>query len=96
MMEMFNIYLKNSCISFEVAPIHADQDLASHMEILGKLKFGTCHVFIVTNVVSHGLNRSGKLVLNFHIARGMVVHIHKIGRTGSVDDKDGTAYKYLK
>lgn len=55
------------------------------MDTLQKLKSGIYQVLIPTNVVSYDLNiKSSKSVPNFHIARGMDMHVHQIGRTGVV------------
>ena len=51
------------------------------------------HVLVATDVAARGLDVEAiKTVVNFHPARDMSTHVHRIGRTGRAGALDGRAY----
>jgi superfamily II DNA/RNA helicase len=54
------------------------------------------HVLVATDVAARGLDvNSIKTVINYHAARDIDTHVHRIGRTGRAGALDGCAYTLL-
>ena len=60
------------------------------------MKQNKINVLIATNVASRGLDiHSIKTVINFDSPSTKEDYVHRIGRTGRADDKEGVAYTLL-
>ena len=75
------------------AAIHGAMDQHTRMQVLSDYKAGKHHVLVATDVAARGLDiKSIKTVVNVDAARDIDTHVHRVGRTGRANDKDGVAY----
>ena len=71
-------------------------DQHSRMAVLHDYKAGKHHVLVATDVAARGLDiKSIKSVVNYDAAKEVDTHVHRIGRTGRVGDKEGVAYTLI-
>jgi len=73
--------------------LHGDLDQAQRQFAMKAFKSEHAHVLVATDVAARGLDVEAiKTVVNFHPARDMSTHVHRIGRTGRAGALDGRAY----
>ena len=64
--------------------------------MLNNFKLQKINILVSTSVLARGLDvPSIKTVINFDCSKTAEDHIHRIGRTGRYNDKDGVAYTLL-
>lgn len=76
--------------------LHGDMDQAERLDVMKSFKAELAHVLVATDVAARGLDiESIKTVINYHAARDMSTHVHRVGRTGRSGALDGCAYTLL-
>jgi len=76
--------------------LHGDMDQAERLDVMKSFKAELSHVLVATDVAARGLDiESIKTVINYHAARDMSTHVHRVGRTGRSGALDGCAYTLL-
>ena len=79
-----------------VGMLHGDMDQGTRMEIISSFRSGTMHVLIATDIAARGLDiDTVKVVINFDMPKDLSQYIHRIGRTGRGQDKDGEAFSLV-
>jgi len=73
---------------FSVLALHGDLEQRDRDETLVRFANKSVSVLVATDVASRGLDiDSLAMVINYHIARDIEVHTHRIGRTGRAGSK---------
>ena len=68
---------------FSVLALHGDLEQRDRDQTLVRFSNNSVSVLVATDVASRGLDiESLDMVINYHIARDIEVHTHRIGRTG--------------
>ena len=76
--------------------LHGDLDQAQRQFAMKAFKSEHAHVLVATDVAARGLDVEAiKTVVNFHPARDISTHVHRIGRTGRAGALDGCAITLL-
>ena len=76
--------------------LHGDLDQQERYAAMKAFKSESVHVLVATDVAARGLDvESIKTVINYHPARDIATHVHRIGRTGRAGALDGCAYTLL-
>jgi ATP-dependent RNA helicase SrmB len=79
-----------------VAVLHGDMDHKDRKRTLRLLHDGMINIIVATDLAARGLDVKGiNLVINFEVPRNGVDYIHRIGRTGRVDEL-GTTITLVK
>ncbi|CDW84857.1 dead-box atp-dependent rna helicase 24-like [Stylonychia lemnae] len=79
-----------------LACLHGDKTQFERTHIFDRVKKGEINILISTNVASRGLDIPNiKTVINYDCAKDKDDHVHRIGRTGRADDKEGVAYTLI-
>ena len=79
-----------------VASIHGDKSADERTQIMNDYKNDKFKVLVATDLAARGLDvKTIKTVVNYHAARDIDSHTHRIGRTGRAGDKNGIAYTLL-
>ena len=70
-------------MGFSCLALHGDLDQSKRDQTLVRFSNNSISVLVATDVAARGLDiDSLDAVINYHVAREMEVHIHRIGRTG--------------
>ena len=70
-----------------VGVLHGEMDQKDRNRIMALYRDGTISVLIATDLAARGLDIKGiNLVINFDVPRNGINYIHRIGRTGRVDE----------
>lgn len=78
-----------------VSALHGDKDMNERLKIMHAFKTGVLRVLVATDVAARGLDvKSVRTVVNYHLARDVDSHTHRIGRTGRAGVK-GVAFSLL-
>jgi len=73
---------------FSVLALHGDLEQRDRDQTLVRFSNKSSSVLVATDVAARGLDIDAvEAVINFHIARDLEVHIHRIGRTGRAGGK---------
>ena len=76
--------------------LHGDLEQHDRHAAMKAFKSESVHVLVATDVAARGLDvNSIKTVINYHAARDIDTHVHRIGRTGRAGALDGCAYTLL-
>lgn len=79
-------YLRS--LGFSALVLHGDLDQRDRDEVLIQFANQSCTVLVATDVAARGLDISGlPMVMNVELPRQTEVYIHRIGRTGRVDQQ---------
>ena len=79
-----------------VAVLHGDMEQRDRKRTLHLFHTGAINVIVATDLAARGLDVKGiNLVINFDVPRNGVDYIHRIGRTGRVDEL-GTTINLVK
>eukprot|EP01128_Nolandella_sp_AFSM9_P003255 TRINITY_DN1385_c3_g1_i1.p1 TRINITY_DN1385_c3_g1~~TRINITY_DN1385_c3_g1_i1.p1 ORF type:complete len:867 (-),score=104.84 TRINITY_DN1385_c3_g1_i1:777-3377(-) len=74
---------------------HGDKNQVQRMQIMEKFKSGAVPILVATDVAARGLDvKDINTVVNYHIARNIESHTHRVGRTGRAGHK-GVAYTLI-
>lgn len=77
-------YLRS--LGFSALVLHGDLDQRDRDEVLIQFANGSCTVLVATDVAARGLDIAGlPLVINVELPRHKAVYVHRVGRTGRVD-----------
>ena len=80
---------------FSVLALHGDLEQRDRDQTLVRFSNRSVSVLVATDVAARGLDiESLDAVINYHIARDVEVHLHRIGRTGRAGST-GTAYSLI-
>ncbi len=80
---------------FAALALHGDLEQRDRDETLVRFSNKSATVLVATDVAARGLDiESLDAVINYHLARDVEVHLHRIGRTGRAGSK-GTAYSLV-
>jgi superfamily II DNA/RNA helicase len=72
--------------------LHGDKQQSERADILKQFKAGARHTLVATDVASRGLDIADiATVINFDCAKSIETHVHRIGRTGRLNKRRGTA-----
>lgn len=78
------------------ASLHGDLDQGERQVAMKAFKSEQAHVLVATDLAARGLDVEAiKTVVNYHPARDIDTHVHRIGRTGRAGALDGCAYTLL-
>jgi ATP-independent RNA helicase DbpA len=73
---------------FSAVALHGDLEQKVRDQILVRFANKSASVLVATDVAARGLDIDAvDLIINYHIARDIEVHIHRIGRTGRAGSK---------
>ena len=79
---------------FSALALHGDLEQKERREILVKFSNKSISVLVATDVAARGLDINKiDVIINYHIARDLEVHVHRIGRTGRAGST-GKAYSF--
>lgn len=79
-------YLRNQ--GFSALALHGDMDQRDRDDVLAQFSNQSCNVLVATDVAARGLDiPSLSAVINVEITRDPQVHVHRIGRTGRMQEK---------
>ncbi len=79
-------YLRNQ--GFSALALHGDMDQRDRDDVLAQFANQSCNVLVATDVAARGLDiPSLSAVINVEITRDPQVHVHRIGRTGRMQEK---------
>jgi ATP-dependent RNA helicase DDX42 len=74
------------------AALHGDVAHNERTQVSFAFQHGHLPILVATDLASRGLDiKNIKTVINFEVPRNIETHIHRIGRTGRMGDKEGTA-----
>lgn len=80
---------------FSTLALHGDLEQRDRDQTLVRFSNKSISVLVATDVAARGLDiESLDAVINYHIARDVEVHLHRIGRTGRAGST-GTAYSLI-
>jgi ATP-independent RNA helicase DbpA len=80
---------------FAALALHGDLDQRDRDQTLVRFANKSASVLVATDVAARGLDiDSLDAVINYHIARDVEVHLHRVGRTGRAGSK-GAAYSLI-
>ena len=83
-------------LGFSVQALHGDLEQRDRDETLVCFSNKSISVLVATDVASRGLDiDSLDMVINYHIARDIEVHTHRIGRTGRAGSKGMACTLYV-
>lgn len=87
-----NLTSKLKLENYHVAALHGDVQQTERTAINFAFKNGNLPILVATDVAARGLDiKHIKTVINYDAARNIDSHVHRIGRTGRMGDKDGVA-----
>lgn len=73
---------------FSALALHGDMDQRDRDDVLAQFTNNSCTILVATDVAARGLDiPSLPMVINGELARDPEVHIHRIGRTGRIQEK---------
>lgn len=73
---------------FSALALHGDKDQRDRDDVLAQFANHSCNVLVATDVAARGLDiPSLPMVMNVELAREPSVHIHRIGRTGRMQEQ---------
>jgi len=73
---------------FVALALHGDLDQRERDQVLVQFANKSCSVLVATDVAARGLDIDGlEAVVNVDVTRDPEVHVHRIGRTGRVDEE---------
>lgn len=73
-------------LGFSALVLHGDLEQRDRDEVLIQFANGSCTVLVATDVAARGLDIAGlPLVINVELPRHKEVYVHRVGRTGRVD-----------
>lgn len=79
-------YLRHE--GFSALALHGDMDQLDRDDVLAQFANQSCNVLVATDVAARGLDiPSLPMVINVELARDPQVHIHRIGRTGRMQEQ---------
>lgn len=79
---------------FSVLALHGDLEQKIRREILVQFSNKSISILVATDVAARGLDINKiDVIINYHIARDLEVHVHRIGRTGRAGST-GKAYSF--
>ena len=79
-------YLRHE--GFSALALHGDMDQLDRDDVLVQFSNHSCNILVATDVAARGLDIPLlPMVLNVELARDPQVHIHRIGRTGRMQEK---------
>ena len=82
---------------FSVMALHGDLEQRDRDQTLVRFSNKSVSVLVATDVASRGLDiESLDMVINYHIARDIEVHTHRIGRTGRAGSKGIACTIYIE
>src|SRR5690554_5832168 len=80
------VYLRNQ--GFSALALHGDMDQRDRDDVLAQFANQSCNVLVATDVAARGLDIPAlPMVINVELAREPAVHIHRIGRTGRMQER---------
>ncbi len=72
---------------FSALALHGDMDQRDRDDVLAQFSNHSCNILVATDVAARGLDiPSLPMVINVELARDPQVHIHRIGRTGRMQE----------
>jgi len=75
-------------LGFSALALHGDMDQRDRDDVLTQFSNQSCNILVATDVAARGLDiASLSMVLNVELARDAQVHIHRIGRTGRMQEQ---------
>ncbi|NLC36194.1 MAG: ATP-dependent RNA helicase DbpA [Alcaligenaceae bacterium] len=73
---------------FSALALHGDKDQRDRDDVLAQFANQSCNVLVATDVAARGLDIPAlSMVMNVELARDASVHIHRIGRTGRMQER---------
>lgn len=76
--------------------LHGDMDQGTRMKQISQFKSGAIHVLVATDIAARGLDIDTlQVVINFDMHKELNQYIHRVGRVGRGENKDGEAYSLL-
>lgn len=73
---------------FSALALHGDMDQRDRDDVLAQFANQSCNILVATDVAARGLDiPSLTMVISVELARDPQVHIHRIGRTGRMQEK---------
>lgn len=85
-LETQELYSNLKAAGFSVLPLHGDLDQKQRSRALAKFANKSISILVATDVAARGLDIEAlPMVINYHIARDLEVHVHRIGRTGRAE-----------
>ncbi len=73
---------------FSALALHGDKDQRDRDDVLAQFANQSCNVLVATDVAARGLDIPAlPMVINVELAREPAVHIHRIGRTGRMQER---------
>ncbi len=73
---------------FVALALHGDLDQRDRDQVLVQFTNKSCSVLVATDVAARGIDIDGlEAVINVDVTRDAEVHVHRIGRTGRVDEE---------
>ena len=74
-------------LGFNALALHGDKDQRDRDDVLAQFANQSCNILVATDVAARGLDiPSLPMVVNVELAREPSVHIHRIGRTGRMQE----------
>jgi len=75
-------------LGFSALALHGDKDQRDRDDVLAQFANQSCNVLVATDVAARGLDIPDMpMVMNVELAREPSVHIHRIGRTGRMQER---------
>src|SRR5690606_13839537 len=79
-------YLRHE--GFSALALHGDMDQRDRDDVLAQFANQSCNILVATDVAARGLDiPSLPMVINVELARDPLVHVHRIGRTGRMQEQ---------
>lgn len=73
---------------FSALALHGDKDQRDRDDVLAQFANQSCNVLVATDVAARGLDIPAlPMVINVELAREPAVHVHRIGRTGRMQQR---------
>lgn len=74
-------------LGFNALALHGDKDQRDRDDVLAQFANQSCNILVATDVAARGLDIPAlPMVINVELARDPSVHIHRIGRTGRMQE----------
>jgi len=75
-------------MGFSALALHGDMDQRDRDDVLAQFSNQSCNILVATDVAARGLDiPSLSMVISVELARDPQVHIHRIGRTGRMQER---------
>jgi superfamily II DNA/RNA helicase len=73
---------------FRIGVLHSDKDQQERSRLLSLYRAGGLNILLATDLAARGLDVPGiNLVVNFDMPRNAIDYVHRIGRTGRVNEQ---------